>query len=329
MVKNKGRQCETYGKYLGFSWDFYTAVKKDLEKLNGETKTTKERHTLRRRIVEYIPLGEVRRRALEFTGLEGKIKDNHSFQSTKFEGNINVRWLPCSCRVCFLGETGQCAKQIFNLAVEKNPINVLNAKVDTKKLDDHLNERHAKHKRHLEKMTGGCEGILVAFQSDDPSEPYYLASLAGPRRKRVKTDAFADKNGQMVECGSKSKHVKDEVIEAFVYESAKRPRLNAGASASASTSPGSLDSRLTYEVPPTEKCKDVIFRCKARHCKKRHRHLFYFNSIRPPFIPAHALQPVSKDDGNLILGPREHQRILEELEELEQLQKGTVERALL
>ena len=110
-------------------------MKDQLESLRGdENKSSiKARHTLRRRYVDFIGLGQAKRVRREFTGLKRKINKNHSFQSTSMEGEILVRWLPCSCRRCFLDSSpGLCEQQVFNLPAEQKPISVTNATVWTR-----------------------------------------------------------------------------------------------------------------------------------------------------------------------------------------------------
>ena len=107
QIKNKGRSLELHGTYIAFPKDFIQELRRaGMEKTFDVPADSKERHTLRERVLYFVELGAVRRVHREFTGLEGELKANHSFKSTAHQGTIILRWLPCACNVCFLGHDG-------------------------------------------------------------------------------------------------------------------------------------------------------------------------------------------------------------------------------
>ena len=284
VVKTKGRRLEFENDvYMAFSEDFFREVKGGLESLRPPPIAKKERHTLRKRYVRFVNLGDAPRVNKDYNGIEGFIAMNHSFRSTSQDGTLFIRWLPCACSVCFGDDRGDCKLSRFNTEAVTRTI-CATREIQNKTLKEHLDDRHEKYKRRLLEMKGGCDGVNAAFLSSDPKEPYWLGCLLSGPRHLKKGDVI---NQRMV--GRGSKKLEDEVVPVFWYT--KKADLKGGP--------------LVYTKPSVEKCNELT----GCSCGKWHPTLTYFHAIRPPLIPAESFSSTTKDPLQHVLPPGFHQQI--------------------
>jgi len=270
VVKTAGRTAERFDIYLAYPVDFYNEVKLKLEGVLAPDAKDKQRHTLRRRVIQFVEQGAALRVTTTFTGLEGHIACNHSFRGVSRLGEVKVRWLPCSCDGCFSTVLGPCTQTEVNTDEVKCTV-LKKSTTDTRTSDERLQERASKLARTMSNTRGGCKGgLCAAFVDAAEDEPQWdLLEIDGAPRALHKDDII---DGKKV--GRGSQKPQDIVVRAFRFGALPDPEPN--------------KKRRFFEDPPAEKCERDIHECTAGPgstcCGKWHSEVIFALALRPPFL---------------------------------------------
>ena len=84
--------------------------------------------------------GAALRVTVTFTGLEGHVACNNSFQGVNRLWEVKVRWLPFSCDGCFSTALGPCTQTEVNTDEVKCTV-LKKSATDTRTSDERLQER--------------------------------------------------------------------------------------------------------------------------------------------------------------------------------------------
>lgn len=303
-TKTRARDLERRGTaYMTYSKDLFTTLKPLLEVLKADAKTdelrikSKERHTLYRRQLLYVPLGlqgGVRRPrvAKRVVGLEGKVSSNHCFAGVGLTGEIDVRWLPCSCDECLSvwGASSTCQLKEFNTVSTREQLAFNSG--DTAASDNRISARAGRVARRLAQCKDAPILVAAVHNSghrtgpgSDPTAtyltPFWLGETAGVPYE--------------VRSGSS----KEWMVDVYWYEEApiQEPAPVAAAAAAAPArrrgrrraATAAADGevvvdcrgplRVTYLRPKTQRCT-----CKRNNCKKWCMVPIPVASIRPPLL---------------------------------------------
>jgi len=152
---------------------FYSKVKVKLEGVLAPDAKDKQRHTLHRRVIQFVEQGAALRVTTTFSGLEGHIACSHSFRGVGRLGELKVRWLPCSCTGCFSTVLGTCTQTEVNTG-EVNCTVLKKSTTDTRTSDERLQERASKLARTMPSTRGGYKGgLCAAFVDAVEDEPQW------------------------------------------------------------------------------------------------------------------------------------------------------------
>ena len=112
LVKSALRRAERNGHYMADTLAAFEWMVKNRAEVRRRRRSTNSIHVQLKRFLYYVGLSDIDRRSkVKYKGGEGECAPNFSFIGAGQQGQLYIRWLPCSCSACVKFDAQNCERK--------------------------------------------------------------------------------------------------------------------------------------------------------------------------------------------------------------------------